>query len=139
MKLYHADSRSVDIPSIDGVVTSPPYVGLINYHDQHAYSYHLLGLRNNYHNEIGSAYKGRSEEAKCQYKQDIVEVFLRVIDGMQSGGYLIVVANDRDNLYGEMANNLDVEVEGIVKRHVNRRTGRRAGKFYESVFIWKKR
>jgi len=139
VELYHADSRKMRIPPIDGVMTSPPYVGLIDYHDQHAYSYHLLGLERNCHNEIGSASKGRSEEAKKQYKHDIAAVFHRVLDAMKSGGHLVVVAHDRANLYSDIANSIGVEVEDIVRRHVNRRTGRRAGSFFESVFIWRKR
>ncbi len=138
VELYHADSRKVRIPPIDGVMTSPPYVGLIDYHDQHAYSYNLLGLERNCHNEIGPASKGRSEEAKKQYKHDIAIVFRRAIDAMKSGGRLIVVAHDRASLYNEIANSIGVEAEGIVNRHVNRRTGRRANSFFESVFIWKK-
>ncbi len=138
VKLYHGDSRRMKIPPVDGVITSPPYVGLIDYHEQHAYSYHLLGLKKNCHNEIGPAFKGRSDEARSQYSRDITLVFQRVLDAMPSGGCLIVVAHDRASLYSEIANCLDVKLEGIVKRHVNRRTGRRAGKFYESVFIWKK-
>lgn len=138
VKLYHGDSRRMKIPPVDGVITSPPYVGLIDYHDQHAYSYHLLGLKNNCHNEIGPASKGKSDEAKGQYRRDIVLVFKRALDAMPRGGYMIVVAHDRASLYSEIADCLNVKIEGIVKRHVNRRTGRRASKFYESVFIWKK-
>jgi hypothetical protein len=29
-------------------------------------------------------------------------------------------------------------VEGVLQRHVNRRTGRRSSEFYESIFIWRK-
>lgn len=57
---------------------------------------------------------------------------------MPSGGRLIVVAGDRDNLYGEIAAMVGVEVEAILQRHVNRRTGRRSSEFFESVFIWRK-
>ena len=56
------DSRTIDIStmlkranlqleeltqakSIKGIFTSPPYVGLINYHEQHAYSYDLFGFK----------------------------------------------------------------------------------------------
>jgi len=138
VELYHADSRKMRIPHIDGIMTSPPYVGLIDYHEQHAYSYHLLGLTKNCHNEIGPAYKGKSEEAKQQYKRDIAKVFRRTIEVMKSGGHLIVVAHDRSNLYDDIANHIGVEVEGIVRRHVNRRTGRRGSSFFESVFIWRK-
>jgi len=139
VELYHGDSRKMRIPHMDGIMTSPPYVGLIDYHEQHAYSYHLLGLTKNCHNEIGPAFKGKSEEAKQQYKRDIAEVFRRALKVMKSGGHLIVVAHDRSNIYDNIANHIGVEVEGIVRRHVNRRTGRRGNSFFESVFIWRKR
>ena len=43
--VLHADARSAPLPAgIDGVVTSPPYPGLIDYHEQHRYAYELLGL-----------------------------------------------------------------------------------------------
>ena len=29
---------------VDGIITSPPYPGLIDYHEQHRYAYELLGL-----------------------------------------------------------------------------------------------
>ena len=139
VELYHGDSRKMRIPHIDGIMTSPPYVGLIDYHEQHTYSYHLLGLTKYCHNEIGPASKGKSEEAKQQYKRDIAEVFRRALKVMKSGGHLIVVAHDRSNIYDNIANHIGVEVEGIVRRHVNRRTGRRGNSFFESVFIWRKR
>jgi len=138
-ELYHADSRKADIPSIDGVITSPPYVGLIDYHKQHAYSYHLLGLEDNRHDEIGPAANGSSKKTKQEYQQDIAQVLSRALASMPPGGFMIVVAGDRSNLYDEIARLIDVEVEAIVQRHVNRRTGRRASEFHESVFIWRKK
>lgn len=136
--VVHADSRTADFPPIDGVITSPPYVGLIDYHEQHAYAYHLLGLDDAREKEIGAAANGSSQRAKRQYQQDIAEVFRRCLAAMPSGGRLIVVAGDRENLYGEIAAMVGVEVEAILQRHVNRRTGRRASAFFESVFIWRK-
>ena len=53
-------------------------------------------------------------------------------------GYLIVIAGDRHNLYSKIAKICNVKEEAVIKRHVNRRTGRRSGEFYESIFIWKK-
>lgn len=138
VEVYHADSRQVVFPAIDGVITSPPYVGLIDYHEQHAYAYHLLGLEDNRHCEIGPAANGSSQKAQKQYQEDVAEVFRRAASSMPSGGRMIVVANDRANLYGEIARLAGLEVEGILQRHVNRRTGRRASEFYESVFIWRK-
>lgn len=136
--IHHADSREVSIPPIDGVITSPPYVGLIDYHEQHAYGYHLLGLEDRREKEIGPAAKGSSQRARQQYQKDIAQVFRKAAQSMPSGARMIVVAADRANLYEEIANLAGVEIEATVQRHVNRRTGRRSSEFYESVFIWRK-
>jgi len=138
VEVRHADSREADFPPVHGIITSPPYVGLIDYHEQHAYAYHLLNLEDLRVREIGAASNGVSERAKAQYMSDIVTVFRRTLAVMPSGAPLIVVANDRHQLYDEIARQLNVEVEGVLHRHVNRRTGRRSTEFFESVFIWRK-
>jgi hypothetical protein len=136
--LEHADSRQDTIPPIDGVITSPPYVGLIDYHEQHAYAYHLLSLNDNRESEIGAAAKGSSQKAQKRYQEEIITVFRNLLSAMPSGGRCIVVAGDKLNLYEDIAAAIDVEVEHVLQRHVNRRTGRRGSEFYESVFIWRK-
>jgi DNA modification methylase len=138
VEIHHGDSRQGNFPEIDGVITSPPYVGLIDYHEQHAYAYHLLGLRDQRNQEIGAAANGSSQKARKSYQRDIASVFRRLLERLKPGGRMIVVAGDRANLYDEIANLAGVEVEATVLRHVNRRTGRRSSEFYESVFIWRK-
>jgi len=136
--VYNVDSRQGVNRPIDGVLTSPPYVGLIDYHEQHAYAYQLLGLEDRRAAEIGPAAEGSSKRAQKQYQQDIAQVFQQALKQLPSGGRLIVVAGDRANLYPTIAEMIGAEVEHILERHVNRRTGRRSGEFYESVFIWRK-
>ncbi len=136
--IEHVDSREVEIPPIHGVITSPPYVGLIDYHEQHIYAYHLLRLKDRRQNEIGQASNGSSQKACQEYKKDIAKVFKHVAKAMVNGGRMIVVANDKADLYHEIAEMAGVKIESVVHRHVNRRTGRRSGDFFESVFIWKK-
>lgn len=136
--IVHADSRNSRMPQVDGVITSPPYVGLIDYHEQHRYAYELLGLQDRSGYEIGAAKQGTSENAQREYQESIAQVFARICKSMPAGGHLIVVAADRHNLYGQIANLCRVRVEAILHRHVNRRTGRRANNFYESIFIWRK-
>lgn len=138
VQLFHEDSRKATYPENNGIFTSPPYVGLIDYHEQHAYAYHLLGLQDMRESEIGAASNGSSMKAQERYKKDIAEVFCRASEFMPAGSRIIVVANDRANLYGDIADMVGVEVEGIINRHVNRRTGRRSGEFYESIFVWRK-
>jgi len=133
------DSRNVKLPRIDMVLTSPPYVGLIDYHEQHRYAYELLGLsREAEPKEIGPANRGVSQRARDEYVSDIEEVFRHAMKNMLSGGVLVVVVGDRRNLYNGIAARLGVQVEHIIKRHVNRRTGRRSGDFYENVLVWRK-
>ena len=139
VEVIHADCRVTDFPPVNGVVTSPPYVGLIDYHEQHAYGYHLLDLNDKRECEIGAAVNGSSIKAKEIYKKDIAEVFIHALEAIPRGGRMIVIAGDRTNLYDDIAELVGIETEAIVKRHVNRRTGRRANEFYESVFIWKKK
>ena len=138
VSVHHEDSRNANFPPVDGVMTSPPYVGLIDYHEQHAYAYHLLGLTENRHWEIGAASNGSSRRAISDYQKGIAEVFRRAAAAMPKGAPLVVVAGDRHNLYDNIAEMAGVEVEAVLRRHVNRRTGRRASEFYESVFIWRK-
>lgn len=136
--IYHADSRDTSFGPIDGVITSPPYVGLIDYHEQHAYAYHLLALSDMREKEIGAAAEGASQKARRTYQENIALVFRNLCKAMKPGGKMIVVAGDKSSLYGEIVSLAGVEVEAIVNRHVNRRTGRRSSEFYESVFIWRK-
>jgi hypothetical protein len=136
--VHHGDSREAFFPRVDGVMTSPPYVGLIDYHDQHAYAYDMLGLEDKRDREIGAAVNGSGHKAKQQYQQDIAQVFRKAIAAMPAGGRLVVVANDKFDLYGDIAQLTGVEVEAVLQRHVNRRTGRRSGEFCETVLIWRR-
>lgn len=139
VEVHHADSRTCNLPEIKGIITSPPYVGLIDYHEQHAYAYSLFGLEDRRTLEIGPAVRGSSAAARKRYQEDIVSVFSHFLAAMPVGGPMIVIAGDKHGLYSEIAQMLGVEVEAIVQRHVNRRTGRRSNEFYESVFVWRKR
>lgn len=134
---HHADSRYVSFSKIDGIVTSPPYVGLIDYHEQHAYAYHLLDLQDKREEEIGAAASGSSQKAQQAYIEDIATVFRNASKSMPENSPMIVVANDRLNIYPKIAQLAGVRVEAILERHVNRRTGRRSGEFYESIFVWR--
>jgi len=136
--VYNEDSRKVNFPKIDGIMTSPPYVGLIDYHEQHAYAYHLLGLKDRRESEIGAAVNGSSKSSQEAYQKDIALVFCNAAKSMKSGGRMIVVANDSKGLYERIAELAGVKCECFINRHVNRRTGRRSSKFYESIFIWQK-
>jgi len=131
------DSRSIEFPEHELVITSPPYVGLIDYHEQHRYAYELLGLPWREESEIGRASNGSSKRAQAEYVEGIAETFLNVRRSLKSGGRMVVIVNDKRDLYDEIRERVGMRLEARVERHVNRRTGRRAGAFFESVLIWK--
>ena len=138
ISIYNEDSRKCVFPKFNGLITSPPYVGLIDYHEQHAYAYHLLGLKDRRESEIGAAVNGSSRNSQEKYQQDIALVFGNAAKSMASDGRMIVVAHDSKGLYAKIAELAGLKCECIINRHVNRRTGRRSSEFYESIFIWKK-
>ena len=138
VEIIHGNSRDINIGLIDGIITSPPYIGLIDYHDQHRYAYELLGIEDRSSEEIGAAKRGKSSKECINYQELVIEVFNNAIKYMSKGGYIVVVAGDRNNLYPDIAAACKVSEGAVIKRHVNRRTGRRSGEFYESIFVWRK-
>lgn len=131
------DSRIVTFQPVDMVITSPPYVGLIDYHDQHKYAYELLGLENRASEEIGPAAGGNSKAAISRYVDGMTAAFANVLRSVRSGGRIVVVIHDRRDLYDEIGKRLGVKTEYRLGRHVNRRTGRRATDFFEDVIVWR--
>ena len=59
---------------IRGIFSSPPYVGLIDYHEQHAYAYEALGLDREDELEIGPLFRGQGRKARDSYTLSIAEV-----------------------------------------------------------------
>jgi hypothetical protein len=134
--VIHADARSVVLPrSADGVITSPPYPGLIDYHEQHRYAYELLGLVDSSVSEIGAARGGRSKKALTRYTDDMVAVLSNTRKYLEPDARIIIVVNDSRDLYPLILRESGIQLEQRVTRHVNRRTGRRAGEFFEDVLV----
>jgi len=144
IKIIQGDSREIDLSKIngykggkfDGVFTSPPYVGLIDYHDQHRYAYELFGFDDNGFKEIGPASKGRSYEAREEYKNDISTVFQNMDRFLKPKAKIFIVVNDRDNLYPEVASTCGYSIEKIFHRPVLMRTERDNTRFSESIYYF---
>jgi hypothetical protein len=81
---------------------------------------------------------GTSQQALSQYQDDIAGVFRNVSRSLPRGAPIIIVAGDRHELYPEIVKKTGMEEEAVLQRHVNRRTGRRSGEFFESIFVWRK-
>ena len=141
IKIIQGDARFVKLPEnlrIDGIFTSPPYVGLIDYHEQHRYAYELFDFPRQDELEIGPAIKGQNGAAKVEYVKGIIDVFKNVSKNMVDGALIFIVANDKFNLYLEIGRQCGFELIDVFNRPVLMRTERDENKFFESIFYFRK-
>jgi hypothetical protein len=134
--VLHGDARELRFGGpFDAVLTSPPYPGLIDYHEQHRYAYELLELDDRRELEIGAGASGTNRAALDAYSDGIVAVLENCRGALRAGAPVVIVAGDRRHLYPDILARAGLRLEKRLRRHVNRRTGRRAGEFYEDVFV----
>ena len=110
------DSRKVDIlkelenknplfaeivkkQGIKGIFSSPPYIGLIDYHGQHAYAYDLFNFKIRDELEIGPLFKGQGKEARDSYIEGISDVLVNCKKYLVEDFDIFLVVNDKYNLY----------------------------------------
>ena len=135
-EVIHGDGRSVDLGGpFDGVVTSPPYPGLIDYHEQHRYAYELLDLDERRDAELGRPACGTGRAAIDEYCEGIAAVLENVRRALQPEAKVCIVVNDRRGLYPRILRHAGLRLEERLERHVNRRTGRRGGEYFESILV----
>ena len=135
-EVRHEDATEITLDgSFDGILTSPPYPGLIDYHEQHRYAYEILGLDDRRERELGAAQRGTSRQAIEEYVRGVAAVLRRSSEHLADDAPVIVVVNDRRDLYAEVLRRSGLRLVDRLERHVNRRTGRRAGEYYESVLV----
>ena len=134
--VHHGDARELELGGpFDAVITSPPYPGLIDYHEQHRYAYELLGLEERRAEELGRPARGVGREAIAAYVEGVADVLANARSRLAPGAPVCVVVNDRRGLYSEILGRARLRLDERLERHVNRRTGRRAGEYYESILI----
>ncbi len=122
---------------IAGIFSSPPYVGQIDYHEQHAYAYDLLGFKRKDDLEIGPLYKGQGLEARRLYAQGITDVLNNCKQYLKSDFDIFLVANDKHNLYPEIADKSGMKIINQFKRPVLNRTERDRNPYSEIIFHFK--
>lgn len=155
-KCLQGDSRTIDIfealehknpefvalarkQKIKGIFSSPPYVGLIDYHEQHAYAYDLFGFERNDDKEIGPLYKGQGQEAKRMYVAGISEVLTNSKRFLADDYDVFLVANDKYGLYPEIAERAGMRIVNQYKRPVLNRTEKDKGAYAEIIFHLKEK
>ncbi len=151
------DSRTIDIyeeikkrntmfakmllrQKIRGIFSSPPYVGLIDYHDQHAYAYEIFGFQRRDELEIGPLSKGQGKEQRNSYSKSVAEVLVNCKKYLQEGYDVFLVANDKFNLYPKIAELAGMKIVNQFKRPVlNRVEKDRDTPYAETIFHLKEK
>ena len=150
-EVFPADSRKINIikeikkthpdfgallvdKKINGIFSSPPYVGQIDYHEQHAYAYDLFGFERKDELEIGPLYKGKGKKARDEYVEGIVAVLQNARKYMIDDFNVFLVANDKWDLYPDIAKKADMEIVNRYKRPVLNRTERDRHPYAEIIF-----
>lgn len=121
-----------------GIFSSPPYVGLIDYHEQHAYSYEIFGFERFDAREIGPLSRGQGVEARNDYANGIAAVLRNCKKCLQPDYDVFLVANDKFNLYPGIADSAGMRIVERYKRPVlNRVEKDRGGAYAEIIFHMK--
>lgn len=130
-------AKLVKSKKIKGIFSSPPYVGLIDYHEQHAYVYDLFGFERRDELEIGPLLKGTGKEAKDSYVEGITAVLKNCKRFLLPDFDILLVSNDKHNLYPIIAEKNGLQIVQQYKRPVLNRTEKDKGAYSESIFHMK--
>lgn len=145
------DSREIDIfseisssnPSlyqllvdkkIQGIFTSPPYLGQLNYHEQHKYAYEFFGFESHEDQEIGIASRGKGKQAKKDYIKGISDVLINCSRFLAEDSNIFIVANDSSDLYQAIADRSNLSIVQEFQRPVLNRSSRDRKAYGESIF-----
>jgi hypothetical protein len=123
---------------INGIFTSPPYVGLIDYHDQHAYAYDIFNFERNDDLEIGKMALGQGPKARKLYVESVSSAFINCSKYLVDDYNVFIVANDKYNLYPSIVQRANMKIVNQYKRPVLDRTERDKGAYSEIIFHCKK-
>lgn len=124
----------VEKQKIKGIFSSPPYVGLIDYHEQHAYAYDLFGFERKDDLEIGPLYKGKGKVAQESYVEGIADVLNNCKRFLVEDYDVFLVANDKNNLYPRIAEKAGMKIVNQFKRPVLNRTEKDKNAYSEIIF-----
>jgi DNA methylase len=119
---------------IKGIFSSPPYVGLIDYHEQHAYAYDLFGFERKDEQEIGAMFKKQSKQAQQDYAKALANVLNNCKRFLAEDFDVFLVANDKYNLYPQIAENAGLQIVNKYRRPVLNRTEKDKQAYSEIIF-----
>jgi hypothetical protein len=135
VKKHDADfAHMLEHKKINGIFSSPPYIGLIDYHQQHAYAYDLFGLQRNDHLEIGPLSKGQTKDAQQNYICSIADVLNNCKQFLIDDYNIFLVANDKFNMYPTIAASAGMKIVNQFCRPVLNRSEKDKTAYSETIF-----
>ena len=126
--------KEVSDNKIAGIFSSSPYVGLIDYHEQHAYAYDLFNLERKDTYEIGALFNGSSKKAQSDYVEGISAVLNNMKQYLKKDYNVFLVANDKFNLYPTIASKTNMKIINTYNRLVLNRTEKGKSAYSETIF-----
>ncbi len=132
-------SKIIENQKVKGIFSSPPYVGLIDYHEQHAYAYDLFGFQRNDQLEIGPLYRGQGKEARQDYVDGVANVLLNSKKYLSEDFNVFLVSNDKYNLYPAIADKAKMKIVNQFKRPVLNRTEKDKAAYAEIIFHFREK
>ena len=126
-------AKLVQTQKINGIFSSPPYVGLIDYHEQHAYAYNLFGFKRKDDMEIGPLFRGQGISARKLYIKGVSDVLNNCKRFLIDDYDIFLVANDKYNLYPIIASNSGMKIVNQFKRPVLNRTEKDKNAYSETI------
>lgn len=140
LKQKHSNLASlVSKQKIKGIFSSPPYVGLIDYHEQHAYAYDLFGFHRKDEKEIGPLYQGSGKQARESYIRGVSTVLNNCKKYLQDDYDVFLVANDKYKLYPHIAEMAGMRIHNTFKRPVLNRVEKNRSAYAEIIFHMKEK
>ncbi len=133
-KKYPAFHELVQKKKIKGIFSSPPYVGLIDYHEQHAYAYDWFGFERKDEQEIGSMSKKQSKQSQQDYVKGIANALSNCKRFLANDYDIFLIANDKYNLYQKIAEIAGMQIVNHYKRPVLNRIEKDKGAYSEIIF-----
>ncbi len=104
--VLHSDARSIPIPdaSIDFIITSPPYINVFNYHQNHRAALELMGwdMLRVAKSELGSNRKHRGNRflTVIQYAMDMHRALCEMRRVIRPAGRVVIVVGRESNVRG---------------------------------------
>jgi hypothetical protein len=144
------DARALSFAneSIDLVVTSPPYIGVIDY--AHAnrllYAWKNWSLAQDRNNEIGARYRRSRKNLVSEYLTDMRRVWAEIARVMRRGAYCAIVIGESrkfpgvvDQAMADLANELTLAWGPVERRPSRRRVSdRQARPAEEHILVFRK-